>query len=177
MAHKFDRSKKDPYVEAEHQVERHVFSGRGGLDAGAGEELYDRLGDAIVTALGDIAAEAFRAGVNQPKQIHGLARAVAAASEAVFTSYLGEVDPQPAIDAIADDPRAASLPPEARDELTRELEKTRQLEMLLLNARRLPALMDFGGSLGLHVEEESIDEGRLLVPGDVKVGPGAPQLE
>ena len=97
MAHKFDRNKRDPYVEAARQVEEHLYSRRGGLKAGAGEELYGALGDAIVTALGDIGAQAFRYGVNQPEQVKGLARAVAAVAQTVLLSYLGEVDPQPAL--------------------------------------------------------------------------------
>src|SRR5437868_4799754 len=100
MAHKFDRSKQDPYVEAAHQVESEVFRSRGGVSAGAEEELYGTLGDAIVTALGDVASVAFRQGVNQPQQVEGLAKAVARASAAVFQSYLGEVDPEPALLAI-----------------------------------------------------------------------------
>ena len=166
MAHKFDRSKKDPYVEAAHRVESEVFQSRGGFSAGAEEELYGTLGDAIVTALGDVANVAFRLGVNQPEQVEGLAKAVEKASKAVFESYLGEVDPEPALVAIESDPRLSELTPEDKDKLTREIQKTRQYEALVLDARRLPDLIDFAGSLGLRVQEDAIDEGALLVPGD-----------
>jgi hypothetical protein len=177
MAHKFDRSKDDPYVVAAHQIEQHVFASRGAYDAGAGEEIYGELSDALVTGLGDIAAQAFRLGVNQPRQVKGLADAIRGSAEAVILSYLGEVDPAPVLDAIARDPRRASLPPVDAGELTREIEKTRQLEELVLSARRLPALMDFAASLGLQEHEDALDQAAILVPGDYQVGPGAAQLE
>ena len=163
MAHKFDRSKADPYVEAAHEVERHVFSGREGYGAGAEEELYGALGDAIVTALGDIAAQAFRLGVNQPSQISGLARAVADTAQAVITSYEGEVDPEAALKAIQSDSRFDTLTPEVKERLVREIEKTRQLESLVLDARRIPDLIDFAGSLGLQIHEDELEQGTLLV--------------
>ena len=164
MAHKFDRSKKDPYVEATQQVEREVFQSRGGVEAGAGEEIFGTLGDAVVTALGDIAHVAARYGVNQPEQVKRLAKAVADVSEDVLASYAGEVDPEPALLALEKDPRVSRLTPEAQDKLKREIEKTRQLESLVLHAQRLPHLIDFAGSLGLVVREDEIDEGALLVP-------------
>jgi hypothetical protein len=174
MAHKFDRSKQDPYVEAAQQVERHVFRSRGGLDAGASQDIYGTLGTAIVTALGDIAHQAFRHGVNQPDHVKGLAKAVAAASEDVLLSYLGEVDPEPAIVALENDPRISRLTAESRDKLTREIEKTRQYESLVLHAQRLPQLLEYAGSLGLAIHEDAIEEGALLVPGDEtrRVGTG-----
>lgn len=163
MAHKFDRTGKDPYVEAAHQLERNLFSGRKNFDAGASEELYDTLSNAIVTALGDVAAQAFRYGVQDPKQLKGLARAVAGVSECVFSTYVGEVDADPAIQGILDDARFPSLSPEAQNKLRREIESTRKLEQLLLCARRVPDLIDFAGSQGLHLQDEALEEGTLLV--------------
>jgi hypothetical protein len=165
MAHAFDRAAADPQSEAMGQLANHVFSTRRGEQAGADEELFGPLADAIVAALGDIAAEAFRYGVNQPQQLKGLADAVAATCPAVFACYRGEVNPEPALQAIESDPRIEGLAPEARDKLTREIEKTRQLESLILDARRLPELLDYAGSLGLHMEEDFIDQGEVIVPG------------
>jgi hypothetical protein len=161
-------------VEAAHQVESEVFQSGGGFSAGADEEIYGTLGDAIVTALGDVASVAFRNGVNQPEQVKRLAKAVAKVSEAVFESYLGEVDPEPAVVAIESDPRLSDLTAEAQDKLKREIEKTRQYEALVLHAKRLPELIDFAGSLGLRVQEDAIEEGAVLVPGDEtrRVGTG-----
>lgn len=176
MAHKFDRTGKDPYGEAAHQLEENDYSSLSGLQAGAGEEIFGEMADAIVTAIGDIGAQAFRLGISQPEQVKGLAKAVAASVDAVLLSYLGEVDPEPALNAIASDPRAQSLTPVMRDELKREIQRTRQLEELILQARRLPALMDFAASLGLQMHEDAIDDASLLVPGDVQTGPGAEQL-
>lgn len=167
MAHKFERSEKDPYVEAVREVEDQVFKSRKGFSAGAGEELYGTLGDAIVTALGDVAHQAFRYGVNQPDQVKGLAKAIANVSEDVLTSYLGEVDPEPAILTIEENERIARLTPENQDKLKREIEKTRQYESLVLHAMRLPLLQNFAGSMGLPVDEEAVDQGTVLVPGDL----------
>ncbi len=176
MAHKFDRTGKDPYVEAAHQLERNDYSSQAGLEAGAGEDIFSEMADAIVAALGDIGAAAFRLGINQPKQIQGLAKAVSGSVDAALLNYQGEVDPEPAIRAIENDPRVQDLTPVDRDELQRELQKTRQLEELLLDARRLPALIDFAASLGLRIHEDAIDQGKLLVPGETPTGPGAEQL-
>lgn len=176
MAHKFDDTHKDPYAEAAHQVEENVFSSRAGVAAGASDDIFTVLGDTIVTALGDIGAEAFRMGVDEPEQMKRLARAVAKCAETVLTSYQGEVAPGPTIRAIEQDPRRATLTPVDADQLTRELQKTAQLEHLLLSARRLPALIDLADSLGLHNHEDAIDQSPLLVPGEVPTGPGAPQL-
>jgi hypothetical protein len=163
MAHKFDQSRKNPYVVAAQEVESHVFSGQGGYQAGADEDLYGTLGDAVVTALGDIVAQAFRSGLNEPGQVKGLAKAVAAAAEEIMLAYQGEVSPGPTLDDIAADSRISSLPQQDQDELRRELDKTRQLEELVLSARRLPALIDFAGSLGLRIHEDSLSEGPVLV--------------
>lgn len=163
MAHSFDRTERDPYVEVAEAVDAHLFRDNADSVAGAEEQIYDVLGNAIVGALGDIAAQAFRHGVNGPEQMGGLAKAVAASCAAVFESYRGEVDPEPALHAIESDPRLPSLSPEARNSLQRELGKTRRLEHLLLTAKRLPALLEFVGSLGLHVPAEVLDEGTLLV--------------
>lgn len=163
MAHKFDRSKRDPYVESARQVERNVFSSHGGLVSGAQEQMYDVLSNVIVTALGDIAAQAFRNGVSQPQQIKALAKAVAGSCEAVFESYAGEVDPEPALQALEDDTRQQSLTPVAQDKLKREIQKTRQIEALQLTAKRLPDLFDFAGSLGLRLQDDLMEQGTLLV--------------
>jgi hypothetical protein len=171
VAHKFDRTIKDPYVEAAHQVERNLTVTRGGIDASAEEDLYSTLSDAIVTAIGDIGATAYRHGVNQRAEVKGLAKAIAGAAESVLMAYIGEVDPDAAVDAIARDPRLPSMSAENRDELTREIEKTRQLEHLVLNARRLPALMDFAGALGLTVHEDAIEQGAILISADTQQPP------
>jgi hypothetical protein len=176
MAHKFRSTDHDPYVVAAQALEEHVFTGPAGDNAGAGEELYGRLGDAIVAALGDIGAEAFRLGVNQPEQVRRLADAVAATAGAVLTGYVGEVDAEPILAAIANDPRRETLGDTNQEQLDREIEKTRRLEGLLLDARRLPALIDFAGSLGLVIHEDVLDSAPLIVPGETPTGPGATQL-
>lgn len=176
MAHKFDQTDKDPYAKAAHEVEDHVFSSRAGFAAGASDDIYTVMGDAIVTALGDIGAEAFRLGIDQPEQIKRLARAVSACAETVLTSYQGEVAPGPVLRAIEADPRRETLTPVDAEQLTREIQKTRELEELLLNGRRLPGLIDLADSLGLRDHESVIDESPLLVPGEIPTGPGAAQL-
>lgn len=163
MSHRYDRSGKDPYVEAAHNVEDRVFSGRDEDWRAAEDQTYDVLSNVIVSALGDIAAVAFRHGIDSPNHMKGLARAVADTSSCVFSTYRGEVDPEPALHAIENDPRFASLTEEAQDELMREIERTRQLEHLLLTARRIPDLIDLAGSLGLEIQDEVMDEGTLLV--------------
>lgn len=176
MAHKFDQTDKDPYVEAAHQIETHVFPSQAGFAAGASDDIYTTLGDAVVTALGDIAAEAFRLGVDQPEQMKRLAAAISDSVETVLMSYQGEVSAEPVIRAIAEDPRRETLTHVDADQLNREIEKTQQLEHLLLDARRLPALIDLADSLGLHDHENAIDGAPLLVPGEIPAGPGAAQL-
>jgi hypothetical protein len=161
MAHRFDRSQHDPYVISAQAVEAEMFEGD--YQRGAQEQAYDQLSNAIVTALGDIAAQAYRLGINDPKQIKGLATAVSKSADAVFASYRGEVDPEPALQAIENDPRQQSLTDEARDKLRREIEKTRQIEHLVLRAKRLPELFDFAGSLDLHVPQDAMEQGELLV--------------
>lgn len=163
MSHRFDRTGKDPYVESARQIERYLFSGRGDYARGAEDEIYETLSNAIVSALGDIAAVAYRRGVSAPDQMKNLARAVSSASEAIMTSYRGEVDPEAALNAVENDSRRQSLPPVDADKLTREIEKTRQLEHLLLNAMRIPELIDYANSLGLHVQDGVMDEGTLLI--------------
>ncbi|HLJ66021.1 MAG TPA: hypothetical protein VKX16_01510 [Chloroflexota bacterium] len=163
MAHRFDRSRSDPYSRTANVLAEHVFSSDTGIEAGGSEELYDALSNAVVTALGDIAATAFRNGLDDPHQLRGLARAIAHVCEDVIVGYAGEVDPEQAIRLIESDSRYESLVPENRDKLRREIEKTRQLELLILHARRLPDLFDFAGSLGLHVDESALEEGTLLV--------------
>ena len=163
MAHRFDRSKADPYSESAKQIEANLFTGHNAYKAGAQDEMYDVLSNAIVSSLGDIAAQAYRNGVDEPEQMHRLSRAVQHACDAVFHSYAGEVDPRSALDAIANDPRRGTLTPEAQQKLGREIEKTRQLEELLLTAKRLPDLIDFAGSLGLEVHEDVMEQGTLLV--------------
>ena len=172
MAHKFDRTGKDPYAEASRRVVSNVYSGRGNLAKGASDETISMLSNAIVTALGDIAAQAYRHGVNDPAQVKGLARAIAQVSECVLVTYEGEVDAEPTIQALENDTRCVSLAPEAQDKLHREIEKTRQLEALLLHAKRLPDLIDFCGSLGLRVQEDGIEEDALLTQGSSTPAPG-----
>src|SRR5947209_245196 len=101
MAHRFDRSTHDPYTETAREIEANLFTGQGAYQAGAGEQIYDTLSNAIVSSLGDIAAQAYRNGVNEPEQMKRLSKAVARACDAVFLSYAGEVDPRPALDAVA----------------------------------------------------------------------------
>ncbi len=165
MSHIFDRSAKDPYTESAEQVVQNLSIGPGGDAAAASDELYDVLSNAIVTALGDIGAAAFRQGVCDAAQLKGLARAIGRVSETVLLAYAGEVEPDTVIEAIEHDPRLPGLPPEPQDKLRRELEKTRQLEMLLLNAKRLPDLIEYAGELGMVVPDETMEKGRVLLGG------------
>jgi hypothetical protein len=163
MAHKFRRVKNNIYSDAAHQIENYVFVSIQGYEGGAGDELYDVLSNAVVSALGDVAAQAFRNGVSDPKQIKALAHAVSHMSEEVLGSYEGEVDPEGVLKALESDPRLASLPDENRERLKKEIEKTRQLEHLLLEAKRIPDLIDFAGELGLRVPDDLIAEGTVLL--------------
>jgi hypothetical protein len=163
VSHRYDRSKKDPYVEAARHVEERVFSARDEDYRAAEDQSYEVLSNAIVAALGDIAAAAYRYGINSPHHMKGLSRAVAETCDVVFGAYRGEVDPEAALHAVEHDPRVDSLPPVARDKLRREVESTRQLEHLLLSARRIPDLIDYAGSLGLEIQDEVMDEGTLLI--------------
>lgn len=163
MSHRFDRSQKDPYHESARQVERNIFSARDEFARGAEDQIYETLSNAIVTALGDIAATAYRHGVNRPNQMKDLAKAVAGASETVFTCYRGDIDPEMALQALENDSRRGSLPSVANDRLTAEIEQTRQLEHLILSARRLPDLIDYAGSLGMHVPDDVLEVGTLLI--------------
>jgi hypothetical protein len=163
VSHRYDRSGKDPYVEAARNVENYVFRGRDEGFRAAQDQSYEVLSNAIISALGDIAAAAYRYGINSPNHLKGLSRAVANTCDCVFATYRGEVDPEAALHAIEEDPRAASLPPVAQDKLRREVESTRQLEHLLLSARRIPDLIDYAGSLGLEIQDEVMDEGTLLI--------------
>jgi len=165
MSHRFDRSAKDPYLESAEEVVQNLSVGSGGDAAAASDQLYDVLSNAIVTALGDVGAAAFRQGVCDPNQMKGLARAIGRVSETVLLAYAGEVEAEPAIESIENDPRLPGLPPEPQDKLRRELEKTRQLEGLLLNAKRLPDLIDYAGSLGMIVPDETMETGRVLLGG------------
>lgn len=172
MAHKFNRTDHDPYVEAAHQIENNAFTSQDGIAAGASEDIFSSIATAIVTALGDIGAEAFRHGMNEPDQLKGIAKAVSKCAETVLLSYEGEVAPDPVLQAVEQDPRRENLTPVDAEQLTREIEKTRQLEHLLLNSRRLPQLIDLAASLGLREHADAIDQGTLLVPGHFATGPG-----
>lgn len=166
MAHLFDQTETDPYVEAAHQVEQNMYTSGRDYEAGASEQIYDALSNAIVTAIGDVGAQAFRLGVNSEAQLTGLARAIAGSAGAVLAAYRGEVDPAPALEAIRTDPRGAGLPPVDRDKLRREIEKTSQLEALLLSARRFPDLVDYADSLGLRDHADALQGAPLLVAGE-----------
>jgi len=165
VAHRFDSDKYDPYSEAAQQVESHAFAGPDALDAGASENLYSQLAAAIVAALGDIGATAFRLGLTQQPQIQGVAEAVAAVAKPTILSYLGEVDPEPALRALEQDPRLETLSAIDQDEMKREIGQTRQLEDLVLRARRLPDLIDFAGTMGLRIPEGALDNSPYIIPG------------
>ena len=55
------------------------------------------------------------------------------------------------------------LTPEPKSKLAREIADTRQLEKLLLHAKRLPDLVDLAGSLDLYVPDELMEEGTVLL--------------
>jgi hypothetical protein len=163
MSHRFDRSGKDPYVEAAKHVEDRVFSAHDESARAAEDQSYEVLSNAIVAALGDIAAAAYRYGINSPHHMKGLTRATAECCEIVFNTYRGEVDPESALKAITDNPRLESLSSEQQDRLRSQADATRQLEHLLLNARRLPDLLDYALSLGLEIDDGVLDEGKVLI--------------
>lgn len=163
MSHKFDRTKTDPYAEAANQLEERLDVSDSGIGADAQEGIYDVLGNAIVSALGDIAAAAFRIGVDDERRLSHLADTINRLSKPILTSYRGEIDPEGPLQALASDPRLEHLAEQPRNKLLSELEKTRQLEKLLLNAKRIPDLVDYAGSLGLHAEDEQMEEGTFLL--------------
>jgi hypothetical protein len=163
MVHKFQSAKSDVYADSAHQVERFLYIGNRGYGAGAADDLFDALSNAIVSALGDIAAQAYRHGVRDSQQIKGIAKAVAHLSEEILTRYQGETDPEGALHAIESDSRLAEMPETARETFKKEVDKTRQLEHLLLDARRLPDLLDYAGQLGLHIPDEVMEQGRVLL--------------
>lgn len=163
MSHRFDRSKRDVYSDAAKEINKRVFSHGTGADAAGRDELFDALSNAIVSALGDIAEQAYRRGVHDPSRLKGLAQAVMHLSEEVILSYRGEVDPEGALKSIESDPRIGTLSDEDRDQLAREIDKTRRLEHLLLDARRIPDLIDLAGSFDLRIPDEVMDEGRVLL--------------
>ncbi|HEX6506503.1 MAG TPA: hypothetical protein VF221_02620 [Chloroflexota bacterium] len=163
MAHLFDRSRNDPYAKATREVESSETITTEGYERDAEQMLYDILSNAIVTALGDVGAQALRQGVTGRDALRGLARAVARSSEDTLLAYAGEVDPEPALRALETDPRRERLTAEDLVALDREIGKTRQLEMLLLDARRLPDLLDYAGELGLHLPDETAESGARVL--------------
>jgi hypothetical protein len=163
VAHKFDRTSTDPYAEAAHHVEQNMVTGDAALAGDADSQVFDTVSNAVVTSLGDIAAVAFRLGITDRGQLRGLASAIGRTAETVLLSYQGEVDPQPAFEAIAQDPRLDDLPEEQQKRIMREIEKTRDLETLILDARRLPDLLDLAGQVGLYVPDELLDTGDALM--------------
>lgn len=163
MAHKFDHEAVDPYAACIPAIESTMYSSREGYAAGAQEGIYSELSNAIVTALGDIAFKAERLGVTDAKQKQRLGQAVSKVAESIIAAYVGEADPEPAIEAIESDPRLPSLPDIARDKLKREIEKTRQLENLVLNTMRLPDLVEYAASLGLHADDSALEAGADIV--------------
>jgi hypothetical protein len=163
VAHKFDRSTSDPYVEAAHEIEQRMVSGTDGLQAGAQTQLFDALSNAVVCALGDVAAAAFRFGVNEPEQLKGLAEAICKCAETTLLSYQGEVKADAALQTLETDPRLVNLPPEQQERLRREIGKTRQLESLLSDTRRLPDLLDLAGEVGLYVPDEVAEGGEIVM--------------
>jgi hypothetical protein len=177
MTHRFDRSQGDPYAESAKQVEERVYSSGGGVASGAEEQIFDIMSNAIVNSLGDIAAQAFRYGLSTPDQMRGLADAVSRVSSVVFTSYQGEVDPEGALEAITSDPRFASLTPESQANIKKEIEKTRQIEKLLLNSRRMPDLLDYIGGTGLHMPDDVMERGTVLLQEHPAPTAGSPESQ
>jgi hypothetical protein len=163
MVHKFSRSDKDPYSESVRALSENLPSSPQGTSADAESQIYDELGAVIVSALGDIAAAAYRLGVTQTEQRQGLASAVSRAAGAVFSCYQGEVSADSVFKSIEDDPRLTSFPAESKQKILREIDRSRQLEQLLLEARRFPALLDHLGSMGLHVDDTALDRGTVLL--------------
>ncbi len=163
MSHTFDRNQIDPYAEAAHQVTQRMDQGNTGIQADAEEQPIDVLSNAVVTALGDIGAAAYRHGINDPDRLAGLAEAINALSKNVLLAYRGEVDSEPVFQALLNDPRLEQLPPEPRDKLLREINNTREYEALATRAKRLPDLLDLAGSLGLYVADEVSESGTQLL--------------
>ena len=163
MAHSFDRADVDPYVEAAHQIEENMVSGTDALEADAETQAFDTLSNVLVSAVGDIAATAFRLGINDPGQLRGLAKAIGRSAEAIMLAYRGEIDPEPALQAIESDPRLQDLPAEQQERIGREVERTRQLEGLITHTRRLPDLLDLAGQVGLHVPPEVAEGGDIVM--------------
>jgi hypothetical protein len=163
MAHKFDRTTYDPYADAAHNIEQNMVTGDFAYEADAQSQVYDTLSNVVVSALGDIAATAFRLGINDPGRLRGLATAISKSAEGVLLSYQGEVDSRPVLEALRTDHRLMELPAEQQSRLAREIEKTRQLEDVVLTARRLPDLLDLAGQLGLHVPDDVVERGDIIM--------------
>jgi hypothetical protein len=144
-------------------VDENITISSAGFEAGADDETYDTLANAIVTALGDVAAQAFRSGVDEPQQLKSLATAISRCSEDILLAYVGEYDPEPMLQELRDDPRRQHLTPDALNKLDRDLESTQQIERLLLSGKRLPDLLDYAGSLGLSVPDDASDGTHLLL--------------
>jgi len=163
MAHLFDRTGTDPYATAGESVAEHLTLTDAGYEADADSQVYDALANAVVTAIGDIGAQALRMGVDEPSQLKGLADAIEDVAEAVLLAYRGEGSPEPALQALESDPRLEQLVPEQQDRLRREIEKTRAIETHLLAARRLPDLLDLAGQTGLYVPDEVMEGGEVML--------------
>lgn len=159
MAHSFDRRQVDPYAEAAHQIEGNMHRGEFASGADAESQVFDALANAVVSALGDVAATAFRLGIDDRAALAGLGAAIARCAPAILQAYQGEVRPEPALEAVLQAPRLDGLPAEQEDRIRREVEKTRQLEELLLDARRLPDLLELAGSVGLTVPDDLMESG------------------
>ncbi len=163
MAHRFDRAVTDPYATARKHVDENITLSSAGFEAGADDETYDALANAVVTALGDVAAQALRHGVDEPQQLKDLARAIARCSEDFLLAYVGEYDPEPILQELRHDPRREHLTPEVLNKLDRDIESTQQIEALLLNGKRLPALLNYAGALGLTIPGDASERGQLLL--------------